>query len=256
VIQAGTRLDDRYVLEDVVGRGRLGEVWRAHDTTLGRVLAVKLTRPPLGDEPGFRQRFRAYARAVAELRDPNIVDVYDIGHVGGHTYLVIEFVPGESLHAILRRVGPLAPPEAMKLIAQAARALHVAHGKGIVHGDVKTSNLLVRPDGQLLVSDLGLARIITVTSMAELEELFPTNPVYIPPEQAKGWRPTPLSDIHALGVVAYECLTLTQPFPGGNPLPPDIPEAVREVVMRALARDPGARWPSADAMRAALLRCL
>ena len=264
MIQAGTRLGDRYVLVDLVGRGGLGQVWRAHDTALGRVVAVKLMRALLSDDPGFMQRFRAYAQVIAGLDDPNIVGVYDVGQTDGVAYLVTQFVEGESLHALLSRDGPLAPPHAMNLIAQAARALHVAHSKWILHLDVKASNLLVRPDGRLLVSDFRLARIISAESMAEVDELVYTNSVYIAPEQFTGRPRSPSMDIYALGVVAYVCL-MAQPFPGDEPnlvpptyarqdpppLPPHFPEAVRHVVQRALGRDHRARWPSAEAMGAA-----
>ena len=263
MLQTGTRLNDRYVLVDMVGRGSLSEVWRADDTTLGRVVAVKLTQPLLSDDPGFMSRFRAYAQAVAMLNDPHIVETYDVGQTGGIYFLVMQFLRDESLHAHLRRVGPLAPHEAMNLIAQAARALHVAHRNGVVHGDVTTSNLLVRTDGHLLVSDFGLARIVSAESMTELRESR-TDGVYISPDTLKGHPSTPLTDIYALGAVAYVCLTQVEPFPGESPtqiartivhrdpppLPPHIPEAVRHIVMRALA-DPPSRWPSAEEMGAA-----
>jgi serine/threonine-protein kinase len=244
MINAGTRLDDRYVLVDLVGRGRLGEVWRADDTTLDRVVAVKVLPASLFSDPDSLAQLRARARAIAGLSDPNIVEVYDYGQADGIVYLVTQFVPGESLRALLHRVGPLAPPDAMNLVAQAARALHVAHGIGVLHRDLTPSNLLVRPDGRLQVSDFGLAALLAADRTAPAGSL---------------------ADIYALGIVAYVCLTLTEPFPTDDrdqltptdahqdppPLPPHIPDAVRQVVMRALARDPRSRWLSAEAMGAA-----
>ena len=250
MMRAGTRLDDRYVLVDVIRRGSLGEVWRAHDTTLDRVVAVRFFPASLSD-PDFMRRVRARARVIAGLDDPTIVGIYDYGDADGIAYLVMQFVEGESLPTLLRRVGPLAPPEAMNLIAQAARALHAAHRIGILHADLKTSDLLVRPDGRLLVSDFGIARIVSGEPMTDF--VVGCGP-YIAPEHVVGSRPTPSADIYALGVVAYECLTLAHPFPGDDPpppLPPGIPKAVRDVVMRALDRDPRSRWLSAEAMGAA-----
>jgi serine/threonine-protein kinase len=263
MIPAGTRLSDRYVLVEVVGRGDLGEVWRADDTALDRVVAVKLLPAPLPDRPNFMPRLRAQAQAIARLTDPNIVEIYDYGQAGGVVWLVMQFVPGESLDALLRRVGPLAPAHTMNLIAQAARALHVAHSNGILHSDVKASNLLVRPDGRLLVSDFGIARIMSGEPMTDFDGVLGCAS-YISPEQVDERWQTPSTDIYALGVVAYVCLT-AQPFPGDDPkqiapvevhlhpppLPPDIPKAVRDVVMRALDRDPRSRWLSAEAMGAA-----
>jgi eukaryotic-like serine/threonine-protein kinase len=263
MIQAGTRLGDRYVLVEVVGQGGQGEVWRANDTTLDRVVAVRLFPASLVGPDSLR-RFRIRARAIAGLNDPNIVGIYDYGQADGIVYLVMEFVEGESLQALLRRNGPLAPPEAMNLIAQAARALHVAHSHGILHREVKASNLLVRPDGRLLLGDFGLARAIADESIAEFDGIVGCAP-YISPEQLTGRRmAAPSTDIYALGAVAFVCLT-AEPFPGDDPntvpppqarpdrpqLPPHIPKAVRHVVMRALDRRPQSRWASAEAMRAA-----
>jgi len=189
------------------------------------------------------------------------VEVYDYEQAEAMSYLVMRLVEGESLHALLNRVGPLPPREAMTIVAQAAHALHQAHRRGIVHRDVKPSNLLVRPDGQLVLTDFGIAHSAAADHPALTGGLIGTA-AYLAPEQLAGDRLGPATDVYALGVVAYECLTLTHPFGGDGatagtlgrnsghprPLPESLPGSVRQVVMRALARDPDDRWPSAHAM--------
>jgi len=266
MMSAGTALNDRYVLRELIGRGGMGEVWRGTDIVLGRDVAVKVLLHAWANDPAVSERFRAEARAMAALSDPNIVEIYDVGNAHGMAYLVMQFVPGEALHGLLRRVGPLPPAEVMRIVAQAGRALHQAHVHGIVHRDVKPGNLLIRPDGRVVLTDFGVARLIGADRLTAPGEIFGT-PSYLAPEQVNGGVIGPAVDLYALGVVAYECLTLRPPFvsdaPVGvalmhardepPPLPASIPEPVRHVVMRALAKDPGRRWESAAAMAEAAL---
>jgi serine/threonine-protein kinase len=261
MLKAGYTLGDRYVLREPVARGGMGQVWRADDVVLNRVVAVKVLLPELSGDPGFAQRFRVEAHAMAALSDPNIVEVYDYGQADGLAYLVMQFVPGESLHALLRRVGPLPPRDTMMLVVQAASALQTAHEHGIVHRDVKPGNLLIRPDGRLVLTDFGIARMVTADSLTATGDILGTVS-YLAPEQVLGEPITPSTDLYALGVVAYQCLTLSPPFVADTPvavalmhtrdapppLPPAVPESVRRVVMRALAKDPRDRWSSAAAM--------
>jgi len=266
MMSAGTILNDRYVLREPIGRGGMGEVWRGTDIVLGRDVAVKVLLHAWTSDPTASERFRAEARAMAALSDPNIVDIYDVGNAHGVAYLVMQFVPGEALHALLRRVGPLPPADVMRIVAQAGRALHQAHVHGIVHRDVKPSNLLIRPDGQVVLTDFGIARMMGADRLTAPGEIFGT-PSYLAPEQINGGVIGPAVDIYALGVVAYECLTLRPPFVADSavgvalmhardeppPLPASIPEPVRRVVMRALAKGPALRWESAAAMAEAAL---
>jgi serine/threonine-protein kinase len=244
----------------------MGEVWRAEDTVLGRVVAVKVLLHGLADDNDRAQRFRAEARAMAALSDPSIVEVYDFGHADGVAYLVMQFVPGESLRALLNRRGPLAPPHAMRIVAQAARALHLAHTNGIVHRDVKPSNLLIRPDGRVVLTDFGVAWIRGTDRLTAAGEVFGT-PNYLAPEQIDGGPLGPAVDVYALGIVAYECLTRRPPFTADSavavalmhtrdeppPLPATVPETLQYVVIRALAKDPGQRWESAAALAEAAI---
>ena len=253
MLAPGTRLGDRYELREPVARGGMGEVWRADDPVLGRTVAVKVLLPSLSADPGFAERFRTEARAMAALSDPSIVEVYDYGQTDGIAYLVMPFVEGESLHDLLNRVGPLPPREAMHIVAQVANALQQAHRSGIVHRDVKPGNLLVRPDGRLVLTDFGIARSVAAEPVTAAGGVIGTA-AYLAPEQVAGSPVAPATDVYALGVVAYECLTMTQPFVADSPvgvalkhtrdepppLPDTIPPSVQHVVMRAMAKDPDA----------------
>src|SRR5215813_1887909 len=262
MIGPGTMLGGRYRLEERIASGGMGDVWRCVDDVLGRTVAVKILLSSLLEEAGFTERFRVEARTMATINHPGVVDIYDYGSdstVGA--YLVMEYVEGDALSRTLNRVSRLTPARTMALIAQAADALQAAHEKGIVHRDVKPGNLLVRPNGTLVLTDFGIARSAQVGQLTQAGAVLGTAS-YISPEQASGAVATPLSDIYALGVVAYQCLSGRRPYEGDNPLeiamkhvrdnapplPTDIPAPVRQIVERAMAKDPAARWPSAAAL--------
>ncbi|MFR9778537.1 serine/threonine-protein kinase [Micromonospora sp. MS34] len=257
----GVLLGNRYRLDERIASGGMGDVWRGTDQVLGRTVAVKSLLPALLDEPGFAERFRGEARTMATINHPGVVDVYDFGSDQQIAFLIMEYVEGDALASTLSRVGRLTPARTMALLAQAADALHAAHEKGIVHRDVKPGNLLVRPNGTLVLTDFGIARSDLVGQLTAAGSVLGTAS-YISPEQATGAVATPASDVYALGVVAYQCLAGRRPFEGDNPLeiamkhvreaprplPADIPPQVRAIVERALAKDPTARWPSAAAL--------
>ncbi|MDI1462608.1 serine/threonine-protein kinase [Catellatospora sp. KI3] len=261
MLDPGVTLGGRYELATLIARGGMGEVWRAQDTVLGRQVAVKVLLPNLAADPGFSARFRAEARAMAALSHPGIVEIYDYGQADGIAYLVMQFVEGESLSSLVRRAGPVEPGHAMRLMAQAARAIHAAHLQGIVHRDVKPANLLLRADGRLALTDFGIARIVAGDRLTATGEIHGTAS-YLAPEQVTGEEITATTDVYALGVVAYELLTGRRPFTGDTPLsvalqhvhepppplPPDVPEPVRDLVARALAKEPADRWPTAAAL--------
>lgn len=265
----GVKLSDRYRLDERVATGGMGEVWRATDTLLGRTVAVKVLLPALLTDPAFTARFRAEARIMAALHHPGIVDVYDCGDDappgGGHAlYLVMEYVTGESLSQRLATVGQLSVAETMSIVAQAAEALQVAHTSRIVHRDVKPGNLLVRPDGTVMLVDFGVARSAAATGLTTANAVVGTA-LYMAPEQAQSRPVSAATDIYALGAVAYHCLTGRPPFTGDNPLhvavkhvqeeppplPAEIPPAVAALVGRALAKEPSGRYPTAAAFAAA-----
>jgi eukaryotic-like serine/threonine-protein kinase len=255
-------LGGRYRLDERIAGGGMGDVWRGTDEVLGRTVAVKILLPALLDDAGFAERFRGEARTMATINHPGVVDIYDYGSDGAAgAYLVMEYVEGDPLSRTLSRVGRLTPARTMALVAQAADALQSAHDKGIVHRDVKPGNLLVRPNGTLVLTDFGIARSALVGQLTAVGSVLGTAS-YISPEQASGGVASPLSDVYALGVVAYQCLSGRRPFEGDNPLeiamkhvrtqpqplPPDTPPAVRGIVERAMAKDPAARFPSAAAL--------
>jgi eukaryotic-like serine/threonine-protein kinase len=265
MIKPGTKLGRRYRLSERIAIGGMGEVWRGIDDTLGRTVAVKILLASLLDEPGFVERFRAEARAMATINHPGVVEIYDYGRdpvVGA--FLIIEYVEGDSLARALDRVGRLTPGRTMALIAQAADALEAVHQTGVVHRDIKPGNLLVRKNGTVVLTDFGIARSAGAAQLTAPGSVLGTAS-YVAPEVAMGERATPLSDVYALGVVAFQCLAGRPPFAGNSameiairqvrdappPLPGDVPPPVRMIVERAMEKQPAARWPSAAAFGAA-----
>jgi serine/threonine-protein kinase len=269
VLRSGDLLSDRYQLDERVATGGMGDVWRATDVLLGRSVAVKVLLPSLLSDPSFLTRFRAEARMMAALHHPGIVQVYDCGDDrladGSQAdYLVMEFVAGEPLSRRIEAAGRLSVEETLAVLTQAAEALHAAHSSGIVHRDVKPSNLLVQPDGTVVLVDFGVARSTGVTSVTSTNGI-PGTALYMAPEQAMGRPVSPATDIYALGAVAYCCLAGRPPFTGENALdvavrqvhdeppalPADIPAPVVTLVGQALAKNPADRYPSAAAFAAA-----
>jgi serine/threonine-protein kinase len=268
MIGPGTVLGGRFRLVERIASGGMGDVWRCVDEVLGRTVAVKILLPSLLEEPGFSERFRGEALTMATINHPSVVDIYDYGSdPTAGAYLVMEYVEGDALSRTLARVSRLTPARTMALVAQAADALQAAHEKGVVHRDVKPGNLLVRPNGTLVLTDFGIARATGAAALTAAGSVLGTA-MYISPEQAMGEQASPLSDVYALGVVAYQCLAGRRPFEGENPLeiamrhvreaapplPPDIPPNVRTIVERAMAKDPKARWPTASAFAAVARR--
>ncbi|GGO78703.1 serine/threonine-protein kinase [Nonomuraea cavernae] len=258
----GTTLNDRYVLTDRLGGGGMGEVWRADDSVLGRTVAIKVMMPALAENPAFARRFQNEARAMATLRHPGVVDVYDYGACEvdqrRFSFLVMELVHGESLDHVLRR-GPLGPDATMRLVAEVADALAAAHAQGIVHRDVKPANLMIRSDGRAALTDFGIAHSVSAGQLTATGTML-GSAAYCAPEMAMAGDVTPAVDLYSLGVVAYECLTGRLPFQGDTPvqiiykhlhapvpeLPADVPPGPRRLVERALEKTPERRWASAN----------
>ncbi len=247
-------LNDRYVLDERLAAGGMGEVWKATDRLLGRPVAVKLLKEQYVADPTFRGRFRAEARFAAALQHGGIAQVYDYGEQDDLAYLVMELVPGETLSQILARDGRLSVGATLDIVGQAARALQVAHSAGIIHRDIKPANLMVTADGTVKITDFGIARGGADTSMTQTGMVMGTAQ-YVAPEQATGKRVTPAADLYSLGVVAYECLAGHPPFSADTPvalalmhvreepppLPASVPAPVRGLVAALLAKDPGDR---------------
>jgi eukaryotic-like serine/threonine-protein kinase len=267
MVSQGTILSGRYRLDQRIAGGGMGDVWQGTDEVLGRTVAVKIMLPSLMEEAGFVERFRAEARTMATINHSGVVRIYDFGNDDKVAYLIMEYIEGEALSRTLNRVGRLTPARTMSLIAQAADALHEAHEKGIVHRDVKPGNLLVRPNGTLVLTDFGIARSAAAAQLTVAGAVLGTAS-YLAPEQASGAVASAASDVYSLGVVAYQCLTGHRPYEGDTPLeiamkhvngtpramPSDIPVVVRQLVQRAMSKQPGARWTSAQDFAAAARR--
>ncbi|HLU28890.1 MAG TPA: serine/threonine-protein kinase [Glycomyces sp.] len=268
-MESGIRIADRYRLERRIASGGMGVVWRGHDTQLDRPVAVKLLRNSLfHDDEEARRRFEREARAAARLKGSGFATVYDHGDclVGDEdvAYLVMELVEGEALSALLDREERLTPERAMAIVAAVADALRIVHREGIVHRDVKPGNILIEEDGTVKLVDFGIARINDVTSLTSTGVALGSLH-YASPEQVDLKEITAAADVYSLGVVAYECLTGEPPFPSNDrtavvaahlsaeppPLPESVPGPVADVVMRALEKDPEARWESAAAFAGA-----
>lgn len=264
----------------LLGEGGMGQVFLAEHIRLGRKVALKLLKPRLAARPAMLQQFFAEARAVNRIRHPNIVDVVDFVAEDGVAYYIMEYLPGRTLSQALRRAGgPLLPQRALSIAAQVAEALHAAHEAGIVHLDVKPSNIYLvdhdGPDDVVKLMDFGTARLMEETDdeWAERETAPLFTPVYMSPEQGRGQRVDHRSDLYSLGVVLYEMLTGAPPFQAQSMaeycykhmreppqritqvrgLPHRIPRLVGSAVMRCLAKSPGDRFQSMAALRAVLL---
>lgn len=258
---------ERYARGERIATGGMGEVWRARDTVLGREVAVKILKREFADDETFRARFAAEARHAAGLHHPGIAAVFDYGILreGNAPYLVMELVDGKPLSDLVREGQPFDPEQARLLALQTAEALAVAHAAGVVHRDVKPANLLVTPDGRIKITDFGIARAINSVAFTQTGQIVGT-PQYLSPEQARGEKGTAASDVYALGVVLFECLSGRRPFVADTPiatalaqiqqdvppLPETVPPAIAAVVLRALAKDPAERYADGAAMAAAL----
>jgi serine/threonine-protein kinase len=260
-----TALASRYTRRHRIATGGMGEVWLAHDEVLHRDVAVKQLKQEYADDEGFRTRFLHEARNAASLHHPGIATVFDFGDGDEVPFLVMEYVEGKPLSELLADGRPLDPERARDLVEQAALALAEAHAAGLVHRDVKPGNLMVTPEGVVKVTDFGIARAGDGMALTETGQMLGT-PAYLSPEQAEGKAATPASDVYALGVVLFQCLTGHRPFEAESPvavalahvrepvpeLPPEVPADLAEVTHRALAKHAEDRYPDAGAFAAAL----
>ncbi|TQJ39038.1 serine/threonine-protein kinase [Arthrobacter sp. SLBN-112] len=247
----GITLGGRFQLTTRIAIGGMGEVWKAKDLVLGRIVAIKVLKEEYTGDPGFLQRFRAEARHTALLNHVGIANVFDYGEEEGSAYLVMELVPGQPLSSIIEHEQVLSPDRTLSIIAQTARALAVAHAQGLVHRDVKPGNLLITPDGRVKVTDFGIARLADQVPLTQTGQVMGTAQ-YLSPEQATGQTATGSSDIYSLGVIGYECLSGHRPFSGESqiaialaqvndappPLSDSLPAPVRALLMSMLSKDP------------------
>ena len=252
-----------------IGRGGMGVVYRARDLSHNREVALKTLLPGLDLDKELVSRFKAEAQAASRRNHPNLVHVYDVGYEGQTHYFAMELVEGEDLTSIIEREGPLDYIKVAVIASQVAAGLGAVHGAGIVHRDVKPSNILVMPDLVVKISDFGVARLQEGADRLTATGRTVGTAHYMSPEQAMGERLDGRSDIYSLGVVLYEMLTGHVPFVGDKPLVvmkkhceeeppsirrtrPDVPDRLAEVVVKCLAKDPGGRYQTAEALAADL----
>ena len=250
---------NEYEIERQIGVGGMATVFLARDIALDRPVAIKVMRPELIDVERVQDRFVIEARTAAKLGHPGIVTVYSIKQGGGLLYIVMRYVEGRTVEEILRERGVLEQETVAAIIARVADALHFAHGKGIVHRDVKPSNIIIDMAGQPVVTDFGIARVSTAPGITMAGSMLGT-PTYMSPEQCRGMAVTAASDQYSLGVMTFQMLTGRTPFAGEffelieahkNFAPPSLGELVsgldpilEQTVMRMLAKDPAERWES------------
>jgi serine/threonine-protein kinase len=260
----GTVLDGRYLVEARIATGGMSTVYRGTDNRLDRPVALKVMDSRYAGDNQFLSRFQLEARAVARLKDPGLVAVYDQGLDGQHPFLVMELVDGGTLRELLRERGPMPPHAATAVLRPVLGGLAVAHRAGLVHRDVKPENVLISDDGEVKLADFGLVRAIAQAGITSTSVILGTA-AYLSPEQVSSGNAGPRSDVYSVGILAYELLTGVTPFTGDNALavayqrmdndvvPPSsvidgVPPQFDELVLRATSRDPAGRYADAQEM--------
>ncbi len=256
-------LNKRYRLLSPLGAGGMAVVYKAQDLALGRLVAVKILREPLTGDPDFLARFQQEARSAANLAHPNIVTVHDFGRDGGRNYIVMEHIEGKDLKTLIKEGAPFKVDRALDIAIQICAGIGYAHRSGLVHCDVKPQNILVTPDGRVKVTDFGIAKALASLQPGETTDIVWGSPQYYSPEQAAGEMPTPASDVYSIGVVMYEMLAGRLPFvastqpalammhlrdepPRLTQFNPALPETLERIVHKVMAKEPSARYRTAD----------
>jgi serine/threonine-protein kinase len=213
-------LNDRYEIQNRIGRGGMADVFLARDLLLDRPVAIKVLFPEFATDPNFVERFRREAQAAANLNHPNIVSVYDWGTYLNTYFMAMEYVQGRTLADIMRVNGRLTSMQAAEIASEVAAALSFAHRNGVVHRDIKPANILIGSAGQVKVADFGIARAMNAPMESNLTQVGAVmgTATYFSPEQAQGAQPDPRSDLYSLGIVLYEMVSGRPPFTGDNPV--------------------------------------
>ncbi len=257
-----------YTILAKLGEGGMGAVWRGVDTMLDRPVAIKVLRPELASDAEVVERFRAEAVTLAKLSHLSIASVYAFIREGNELFLVMEFVEGETLDAVLRKEGPFPWPRATRLACTALDAIDAAHAAGVIHRDLKPENIMITRTGGLKIMDFGIARVVGTTRLTRAGHLVGTLH-YMSPDQIRGVEPDARSDIYSMGVVLFEMVTGKLPFnssseyslmkahledppPPPRSFMPGLPDGLNDAILRALAKDADDRWPTAADFRAVL----
>lgn len=268
----GQKINDRYEIIKSIGEGGMANVYLAYDTILDRNVAVKVLRGDLANDEKFVRRFQREALSASSLSNPNIVEVYDVGEDNGEYYIVMEYVEGKHLKALLKKRGKLTVPEVIDITLQITNGLSVAHDSYIIHRDIKPQNILILENGMIKITDFGIAVAMNATQLTQTNSVM-GSVHYLPPEQASGKGATLQSDIYSIGILMYELLTGKLPFRGDNaveialkhlkePMPsirdeiPDIPQSVENIILKATAKNPKNRYSDAREMHEDLKTCL
>ncbi len=252
----------RYEILDKLGEGAMGVVYRARDSSLGRVVALKMLSADLGAEEELHQRFQREAEAIGRLSHPNIVTVYDVGEASGQLYMAMELLEGDDLRSLIEKRAAIPLADRVRILIQICTGLAYAHSRGVVHRDIKPANILVGSDGRAKILDFGLARVSARSTITRRGVILGT-PDYMAPEQAMGKGVDRRSDVFSAGAVFYEFLTLEKPFKGktlhavlyqiisDDPEPvltvnPEVPVRLASIVHRMLRKDPDLRYGAMD----------
>ena len=252
-----------YRIDEKIGQGGMATVYKAYHDKLHRHVAIKVLHPAITEDASFISRFEREARVVARLEHSNIVPVYDFAEHDGQPYLVMKYIDGQTLKERMQE-GPIAPEEGLLIVDAVGSALSFAHAEGVLHRDVKPSNVILDANGEVYLADFGLARIAQSGESTISQDAMLGTPHYISPEQAKGLRDLgPETDIYSFGVMLYELVVGRVPFVADTPfsiihdhiftplpspreLNPNVPEAVEQVLFRALAKEPADRFSDAS----------
>ena len=262
----------RYEVVSHIGQGGMADVFLAVDTILNRQVAIKILRADLSTDTVSILRFEREAQAAASLAHPNIVEIYDVGEYKDHHYIVMEYVAGKTLKQVIRSRGPLVNEEAVDIMKQLCSAVAEAHGRGIIHRDIKPQNVIVKADGSLKILDFGIATALGSVQLTQANNVM-GSVHYLAPELAKGEAASFQSDIYALGIVLYEMLSgdvpfkadqavqvalkhMREPMPSVRSINSTVPQSLENIITRATVKDPSLRYENAEQMLADVSTCL
>jgi len=272
MITKGQKINDRYEIIRPIGEGGMANVYLGYDTILDRNVAIKILRGDLSTDEKFVRRFQREALSASSLAHPNIVEMYDVGEDDNIYYIVMEYVEGKTLKQLLKKRGSLTLSEAIDIMLQLTDGMAHAHDSYIIHRDLKPQNIMIKDDGQIKITDFGIAMALNATQLTQTNSVM-GSVHYLPPEQASGKGCTTKSDIYSMGIIFYELLTGSLPFRGENaveialkhmrdPLPslkednPSIPQSIENIILKSTAKNPKNRYDDARSMHDDLLTAL